>query len=61
MRFRQRDGPKIINPTDVIICTAATCVRGSDLWDHRVPPLEQVAEGHRAMDGRRAITPLLRP
>ncbi|MFF0400865.1 hypothetical protein ACFYSJ_34830 [Streptomyces sp. NPDC005248] len=27
VRFRQRDGPKIINPTDVIIRTAATCVR----------------------------------
>lgn len=30
-RFWQRDGPKIINPTDAIIRTAATCVCGSDL------------------------------
>ncbi|MFD5063392.1 MULTISPECIES: zinc-dependent alcohol dehydrogenase family protein [unclassified Streptomyces] len=35
VRFEERDDPKIINPTDAIIRTAATCVCGSDLWDYR--------------------------
>ncbi|MFD7752013.1 zinc-dependent alcohol dehydrogenase family protein [Streptomyces sp. NPDC059757] len=35
VRFEERDDPKIINPTDAIIRTTATCVCGSDLWDYR--------------------------
>ncbi|GAA1876811.1 alcohol dehydrogenase catalytic domain-containing protein [Actinomadura bangladeshensis] len=29
------DDPKILHPTDAIIRTAVTCVRGSDLWPYR--------------------------
>lgn len=35
VRVERRDDPKIINPTDAIIRTTATCVCGSDLWDYR--------------------------
>ncbi|MFD5872221.1 zinc-dependent alcohol dehydrogenase family protein [Streptomyces sp. NPDC060322] len=35
VRFEERSDPKIINPTDAVIRTAATCVCGSDLWDYR--------------------------
>ncbi|MEU6811638.1 zinc-dependent alcohol dehydrogenase family protein [Streptomyces sp. NPDC046831] len=35
VRFEERDDPEIINPTDAVIRTAATCVCGSDLWDYR--------------------------
>jgi threonine dehydrogenase-like Zn-dependent dehydrogenase len=35
VRFEERDAPKIIEPTDAIIRTSATCVCGSDLWPYR--------------------------
>src|SRR5438067_9384009 len=35
VRFEERPEPKIIEPTDAIIRTAATCVCGSDLWPYR--------------------------
>ncbi|MFI2207479.1 zinc-dependent alcohol dehydrogenase family protein [Streptomyces sp. NPDC020192] len=35
VRVEERDTPKIINPTDAVIRTVATCVCGSDLWDYR--------------------------
>ncbi|MGW9130101.1 zinc-dependent alcohol dehydrogenase family protein [Streptomyces sp. NPDC055681] len=48
VRFEERDDPKIINPTDAIIRTAATCVCGSDLWDYRgINPVDRPAPfGH---------------
>ncbi|MFH8569948.1 zinc-dependent alcohol dehydrogenase family protein [Streptomyces sp. NPDC017993] len=42
VRFEERDDPKIINPTDAVIRTVATCVCGSDLWDYR--GINQVTE-----------------
>ncbi|WP_327714501.1 zinc-dependent alcohol dehydrogenase family protein [Streptomyces sp. NBC_00490] len=42
VRFEERVHPTIINPTDAVIRTAATCVCGSDLWDYRgINPVEQ--------------------
>ncbi|CAM5257189.1 MULTISPECIES: zinc-dependent alcohol dehydrogenase family protein [Streptomyces] len=42
VRFEERTDPKIIEPTDAVIRTAATCVCGSDLWDYRgINPVEQ--------------------
>src|SRR5215472_13982254 len=35
VRFEEREAPKIIEPTDAIIRTTATCVCGSDLWPYR--------------------------
>lgn len=35
VRFEERNDPKIINATDAVIRTVATCVCGSDLWDYR--------------------------
>ncbi|MFD0035622.1 alcohol dehydrogenase catalytic domain-containing protein [Streptomyces sp. NPDC127172] len=35
VRFEELDDPKIINPTEAVIRTVATCVCGSDLWDYR--------------------------
>src|SRR3954468_301209 len=35
IRFEERDAPTIIEPTDAIIRTSATCVCGSDLWPYR--------------------------
>lgn len=114
IRFKDREAPKIEQPTDAVIRIAATCVCGSDLWPYRglqptngpqpmgheycgvveevgsavksvkpgqfvigsffasdntcpncnyglILPLDQVAEGYRAMDERRAIKTLLRP
>ncbi|MGW3746160.1 zinc-dependent alcohol dehydrogenase family protein [Streptomyces sp. NPDC005146] len=48
VRFEERDDPKIINLTDAIIRTAATCVCGSDLWDYRgINPVDRPAPfGH---------------
>ncbi len=42
VRFEDRPEPQIIEPTDAIIRTAATCVCGSDLWPYR--GIEEVAE-----------------
>src|SRR5438132_8646786 len=42
VRFEERDEPKIIEPTDAIIRTSATCVCGSDLWSYRgINPVTQ--------------------
>jgi threonine dehydrogenase-like Zn-dependent dehydrogenase len=35
VRLENLDDPKIINPTDAVIRTVATCVCGSDLWPYR--------------------------
>jgi threonine dehydrogenase-like Zn-dependent dehydrogenase len=35
VRFEERSTPKIVEPTDAIIRTSATCVCGSDLWPYR--------------------------
>lgn len=35
VRFEDREGPKIIEPTDAVIRIAAACVCGSDLWPYR--------------------------
>jgi threonine dehydrogenase-like Zn-dependent dehydrogenase len=35
IRFEDRETPKIEQPTDAVICIAATCVCGSDLWPYR--------------------------
>jgi len=35
VRFEERSMPKIVEPTDAIIRTSATCVCGSDLWPYR--------------------------
>jgi threonine dehydrogenase-like Zn-dependent dehydrogenase len=35
VRFEERDAPKVIEPTDAVIRTAATCICGSDLWSYR--------------------------
>ncbi|MFF0090256.1 zinc-dependent alcohol dehydrogenase family protein [Streptomyces canus] len=35
VRLEELDAPKIINPTDAVIRTVATCVCGSDLWPYR--------------------------
>ncbi len=42
VRFEEREYPKIIKPTDVIIKISATCVCGSDLWPYRgINPITQ--------------------
>ena len=42
VRFEDREYPKIIKPTDVIIKISATCVCGSDLWPYRgINPITQ--------------------
>jgi threonine dehydrogenase-like Zn-dependent dehydrogenase len=35
VRFIERDAPRIVEPTDAIVRTSATCVCGSDLWPYR--------------------------
>ncbi len=35
IRYVERDDPKIVEPTDVILRMSATCVCGSDLWPYR--------------------------
>src|SRR6476659_2157955 len=35
VRFEARDTPRIVEPTDAVIRTSATCVCGSDLWSYR--------------------------
>ncbi|MHB9857398.1 zinc-dependent alcohol dehydrogenase family protein [Streptomyces sp. YIM S03343] len=42
VRVEERATPEIINPTDAVIRTVATCVCGSDLWDYRgINPVAQ--------------------
>jgi threonine dehydrogenase-like Zn-dependent dehydrogenase len=68
VRFEKRDEPEIVKSTDAIIRITAACVCGSDLWPYHglqetaePLPMDQVVEGYRAMDKRRAIKALLRP
>jgi threonine dehydrogenase-like Zn-dependent dehydrogenase len=35
VRFEERETPKIVQPTDAVIRTSATCICGSDLWSYR--------------------------
>jgi threonine dehydrogenase-like Zn-dependent dehydrogenase len=35
VRYEERPDPTIIEPTDAIVSTTATCVCGSDLWPYR--------------------------
>jgi threonine dehydrogenase-like Zn-dependent dehydrogenase len=35
VRFEERDAPRIMQPTDAIVRTSATCICGSDLWPYR--------------------------
>ncbi|HLK92369.1 MAG TPA: zinc-dependent alcohol dehydrogenase family protein [Polyangia bacterium] len=35
VRFEERDTPRIVQPTDAVIRTSATCICGSDLWSYR--------------------------
>jgi threonine dehydrogenase-like Zn-dependent dehydrogenase len=35
VRVEERDEPRIIEPTDVVIRVSAACVCGSDLWPYR--------------------------
>ena len=35
VRYVERDDPRIVDPTDVILRLSATCVCGSDLWPYR--------------------------
>src|SRR5439155_24475707 len=48
VRLRERDDPKIIEPTDAIIRLSATCICGSDLWPYRgIEPVQEPAPmGH---------------
>jgi threonine dehydrogenase-like Zn-dependent dehydrogenase len=48
LRFEERETPKIIKPTDVIIRITATCVCGSDLWPYRgiQPVVQPTPMGH---------------
>jgi threonine dehydrogenase-like Zn-dependent dehydrogenase len=42
IRFEQRPDPRIVEPTDAIVRTVATCVCGSDLWAYRgINPVEE--------------------
>jgi threonine dehydrogenase-like Zn-dependent dehydrogenase len=42
VRFEERRTPMIIEPTDAVIRTSATCVCGSDLWPYRgISPVTQ--------------------
>ena len=42
VRFEERCPPAIIQPTDAIVRTSATCVCGSDLWPYRgISPVAQ--------------------
>ena len=46
VRFEERPDPAIVNPTDAIVRTAATCVCGSDLWSYRgINRVERVGDG----------------
>lgn len=48
VRFEERSAPEIIEPTDAIVRTSATCVCGSDLWPYRGanPISEPTPMGH---------------
>ncbi len=44
VRFEELDDAKIVQPTDAVIRTVATCVCGSDLWPYR--GLESIGDPH---------------
>lgn len=48
VRYEERDEPKILEPTDVILRLSATCICGSDLWPYRGinPTTEPTPIGH---------------
>jgi threonine dehydrogenase-like Zn-dependent dehydrogenase len=48
VRYVEREEPKILAPTDVILRMSATCVCGSDLWPYRGidAPGQPMAMGH---------------
>ncbi|HEX8948199.1 MAG TPA: alcohol dehydrogenase catalytic domain-containing protein, partial [Dissulfurispiraceae bacterium] len=48
VRFEERAAPTVIEPTDAIIRSSATCVCGSDLWPYRgiSPITEPTPMGH---------------
>jgi threonine dehydrogenase-like Zn-dependent dehydrogenase len=48
IRYVEREEPKIVAPTDVILRLSATCVCGSDLWPYRGidAPAEPTPMGH---------------
>lgn len=35
VRFEEREDPRIVEPSDAVVRTVATCVCGSDLWRYR--------------------------
>ena len=35
VRFEEREDPRILEPSDAVVRTVATCVCGSDLWRYR--------------------------
>lgn len=34
VRVEEREDPTILEPTDAVICIAATCICASDLWPY---------------------------
>jgi threonine dehydrogenase-like Zn-dependent dehydrogenase len=47
VRVEEREDPKIVEPTDVIIRLTATCICGSDLWPYRgAEPVDHQVMGH---------------
>ena len=42
VRFEEREDPRLLEPTDAVIRTLASCVCGSDLWRYRgLSPVEE--------------------
>lgn len=47
VQVEDREDPKIVEPTDVIIRLSATCICGSDLWPYRgAEPVDHQVMGH---------------
>jgi threonine dehydrogenase-like Zn-dependent dehydrogenase len=47
VQVREREDPRIIEPTDAVIRLTATCICGSDLWPYRgVEPADNQVMGH---------------
>src|SRR5947209_2434677 len=47
VHVREREDPRIIEPTDATIRLSATCICGSDLWPYRgVEPVDHTLMGH---------------
>jgi hypothetical protein len=58
LRFEEREIPTITEPTDALVWKRK--INPGKVFDLTLP-LDQVAEGYRAMDERRAIKTLLCP